>query len=64
MIQPIYDCIRKLKKDRNYDEIIFFTPDAEKFNQKTANKYSLKKNLIIICGHYKGIDERIRKNCF
>ena len=42
MIQPIYDCIRKLKKDRNYDEIIF-TPDAEKFNQKTANKYSLKK---------------------
>lgn len=61
MIQPIYDCIKKLKKDRNYDEIIFFTPDAEKFNQKTANKYSLKKNLIIICGHYKGIDERIRK---
>ena len=60
MIQPIHDCVRKLKDERNYDEVIFFTPDAKKFNQKTANKFSLKKNLIIICGHYKGIDERIR----
>ena len=52
--------IESLQKENRYDEIIFLTPDGEKFNQKTANALSLKKNLLIICGHYKGIDQRVR----
>jgi len=60
MIQPIEDLILKLKNERNYDEIIFMTPDAKVFNQKEANKLSMLKNIIILCGHYKGIDQRIR----
>lgn len=59
-IQPIENAIEKLKSERDYDEIIYTTPDGNLFNQKTANKLSLKKNLIILCGHYKGIDQRIR----
>ncbi|GAB1405615.1 tRNA (guanine-N(1)-)-methyltransferase [anaerobic digester metagenome] len=61
MIQPIADCIEKLKSERNYDEIIFLTPDGYLFEQSTANQLSLCENLILLCGHYKGIDERIRE---
>lgn len=60
MIEPIMNCIEGLKKERDYDDIIYMTPDGERFNQKTANTLSLKENLILLCGHYKGIDQRIR----
>jgi tRNA (guanine37-N1)-methyltransferase len=60
MIQPIEDLILKLKKERKYDEIIYMTPDAKVFDQKTANNLSMTENLIILCGHYKGVDQRIR----
>ena len=60
-IQPIADCIEKLITERTYDEIIYMTPDGETFNQKTANQLSLYKNIIILAGHYKGIDERLRE---
>lgn len=60
-IQPIADCIEKLIAERSYDEIIYMTPDGETFNQKTANQLSLYKNIIILAGHYKGIDERLRE---
>ena len=60
MCEPLVNAIESLQKERTYDEIIFLTPDGERFNQKTANQLSLKKNLILICGHYKGIDERVR----
>lgn len=60
-IQPIADCIEKLIAERRYDEIIYMTPDGETFNQKTANQLSLYKNIIILAGHYKGIDERLRE---
>lgn len=59
-IEPIFNCINDLKKQRNYDEVIFLTPDGQPFNQKMANTLSLKKNLLLICGHYKGIDHRFR----
>jgi tRNA (guanine37-N1)-methyltransferase len=58
--QPIADCIESLKSEREYDEIIFMTPDGETLNQGIVNEYSTKKNLMILCGHYKGVDERIR----
>jgi tRNA (guanine37-N1)-methyltransferase len=61
-IQPIEAAINHLKSQRDYDEIIFTTPDGIQFNQQEANYLSLKKNLIILCGHYKGIDHRIREN--
>lgn len=60
-IQPIADCIEKLKSERDYDEIVYMTPDGIPLKQKTCNYLSLKKNLIILCGHYKGIDERLRE---
>lgn len=60
MIDPIANCIRALQAERTYDEVIFLTPDGATFNQKTANKLSLKQNLILLAGHYKGIDQRIR----
>ena len=60
MIEPLVNAIETLQKDNPYDEIIFLTPDGEKFNQKTANALSLKENLLLICGHYKGIDQRVR----
>lgn len=60
MIEPILNCIESLQKEREYDEIIFMTPDGKTFNQSDANHLSLKKNLIILCGHYKGIDQRLR----
>jgi tRNA (guanine37-N1)-methyltransferase len=59
-IQPIEKAIETLKSEREYDEIIFTTPDGALFNQRSANSLSLKENLIILCGHYKGIDQRIR----
>lgn len=61
MIEPLDKCITALKEQREYDEIIYATPDGEVFNQQMANEFSLKQNLIIICGHYKGIDERVRE---
>ncbi len=64
MIQPIASCIDKLKAERNYDEIIFLTPDGELFDQPRANKLSLMDNIILMCGHYKGIDERLREHYF
>ena len=60
MIQPIDDCISKLKSERHYDEIIYMTPDGETLNQKMANTLSLSGNIIILCGHYKGVDQRVR----
>ena len=60
MCEPLANAIEELKNETTYDDIIFMTPDAEVFNQKMANNLSLKNNLLIICGHYKGIDQRIR----
>ena len=59
-IQPIDDCIAKLKNERNYDEVIYMTPDGTTLNQSMANGMSLLKNIIILCGHYKGVDQRVR----
>ena len=61
-IEPIDRCISALKAERHYDEVIFTSPDGEKFDQKTANTLSLAQNLIILCGHFKGIDYRIREH--
>lgn len=60
MIEPIDRCIEALKKLRKYDAIIYLTPDGEKFNQKKANHFSTLENIIILCGHYKGVDQRVR----
>ena len=60
MVQPIYDCINELCSQRKYDEIIYTAPDAPQFTQKVANELSLKENIIILCGHYKGVDQRVR----
>lgn len=60
MCEPLAKAIESLQKDRTYDEIIYVTPDGNALNQKLANRLSLKENLLIICGHYKGIDQRIR----
>ncbi len=62
MIEPIDRCISQLKSEREYDEVIFTAPDGERFDQKTANNLSLKQNLIILCGHYKGVDQRVREH--
>ena len=62
MIEPIDKCISKLKNERQYDEVVYLSPDGEKLDQSIANKFSLFSNLIILCGHYKGIDQRIRDN--
>lgn len=62
MIEPVYRMINELKADRDYDEVIFMTPDGEQFSQAVANELSLKGNIIILCGHYKGIDHRIREH--
>lgn len=62
MIEPIVNCIERLTKERAYDEIIFTTPDGQIFDQKEANTLSLKQNIIILCGHYKGVDERVREH--
>ena len=60
MIEPIDKCITALKAERHYDEVIFLTPDGETLQQKTANKLSLSENLIVLCGHFKGVDQRVR----
>ena len=61
-IEPIFNCIKFIKKNKKVDEIIYMSPDGEKLNQKTSNSLSLKENIVILCGHYKGIDERVRKH--
>ena len=61
-IEPVFRCIEKLKSERDYDEIIFTSPDGITYNQQEANRLSLMKNIIILCGHYKGIDYRIREH--
>jgi len=61
MIEPLDQCISELKSQRDYDEIIYLTPDGETLNQKISNTLSIKKNLIFLCGHYKGIDQRVRE---
>jgi len=60
MIEPIDKCISSLKSERDYDEVIYMTPDGETLNQKMANTISLQENIIILCGHYKGVDQRVR----
>ena len=60
MIEPIDKCISKLKAERTYDEVIYMTPDGETLNQGISNQVSLKENIIILCGHYKGVDQRVR----
>lgn len=62
MIEPIYTLIEKLKVERHYDEIIYMSPDGERFNQKAANHLSTFENIAILCGHYKGVDHRIREH--
>ena len=60
MAEPLVNAIESLQKNTEYDEVIFLSPDGENFDQKIANKLSLKNNLLLICGHYKGIDQRVR----
>jgi tRNA (guanine37-N1)-methyltransferase len=62
MIEPIAKCIEDLKSKRDYDEVIYMSPDGELLDQKVANKISMIQNIIILCGHYKGIDERVREH--
>ncbi|MEI9958859.1 MAG: tRNA (guanosine(37)-N1)-methyltransferase TrmD [Ferruginibacter sp.] len=62
MIEPLVNAIESLQKETVYDEVIYLTPDGETLNQKMANAFSLKSNLLLICGHYKGIDERVRQH--
>ena len=62
MVEPILRCFRELQRDRKYDEMIYMTPDGEPFRQGTANELSLMENILILCGHYKGVDERIREH--
>lgn len=62
MIEPIDRCITDLKSKRTYDEVIYMSPDGEQFSQSIANQLSLKQNLILLCGHYKGVDERVREH--
>ncbi len=61
-IEPIDLCMEKLKAEKDYDEIIYLSPDGELFDQKMANMLSTKKNLMFLCGHYKGVDERVREH--
>ena len=62
LIEPIDKCISQLKKERDYEEIIYMSPDGNRLNQQVCNKLSCFKNIIILCGHYKGIDQRVRDN--
>ena len=61
MCEPLANAIEQLSKNRKYDEVIYLTPDGEQFNQKTANQLSLQQNLLLICGHYHRIDDRVRE---
>lgn len=58
--EPVFDCIGSLQAARDYDEVIYMTPDGDRLDQRTANRLSLFQNLIILCGHYKGVDQRVR----
>lgn len=60
MVEPIDKCIRALKKKRDYDAVIYLTPDGETLNQQNANRFSTLENIILLCGHYKGVDQRVR----
>ncbi|WP_203256962.1 tRNA (guanosine(37)-N1)-methyltransferase TrmD [Hyunsoonleella ulvae] len=60
MVEPIHKCISDLKSQRDYDDVIYMTPDGETLNQGIANQISIKENIIILCGHYKGVDQRVR----
>lgn len=62
MIEPIDRCLTRLKSERDYDDVIYMSPDGERFSQSLANQLSLLKNIILLCGHYKGIDERVREH--
>lgn len=62
MIEPIDKCLASLKSERSYDAVIYMTPDGETLNQNTVNRLSLLQNVIILCGHYKGVDERVREH--
>ncbi len=62
MVEPVANCIEDLQRERTYDEVIYMTPDGERLDQGVANRLSLLKNIIILCGHYKGVDERIREH--
>lgn len=62
MVKPVFNMINELKSERDYDEVIYMSPDGERLNQKISNELSLKGNIIILCGHYKGIDHRIREH--
>lgn len=62
MVEPIYKCIEKLKSERTYDQIIYTSPDGVTYNQREANRLSMMGNIIILCGHYKGVDHRVREN--
>ena len=62
MVEPVFNCINDLKKERHYDEVIYMSPDGEMLDQPLCNQLSMKGNIIILCGHYKGIDERIREH--
>lgn len=62
MVEPIFRMIEELASERHYDEIIYMSPDGEQFSQNMANELSLKENIIILCGHYKGIDHRVREH--
>ncbi|EJL72418.1 tRNA (guanosine(37)-N1)-methyltransferase TrmD [Chryseobacterium populi] len=61
MVEPLDNCISELKSQRTYDEVVYLTPDGVTLNQKIANSFSIKNNLIFLCGHYKGIDQRVRE---
>ncbi len=59
--EPIFECVETLQKERRYDEVVFLSPEGELFNQSAANELSLKQNIILLCGHYKGVDDRVRQ---
>jgi tRNA (guanine37-N1)-methyltransferase len=59
--EPIFECVEALQKERQYDEVVFLSPEGELFNQHAANELSLKQNIILLCGHYKGVDDRVRQ---
>ncbi len=60
--EPIFECIESLQRERAYDEVVFLSPEGEVFNQRIANEFSLKQNIILLCGHYKGVDDRVRQS--
>lgn len=59
--EPVFECVEGLQKERQYDEVVFLSPEGEPFSQHLANEFSLKQNIILLCGHYKGVDDRVRQ---